>query len=93
MKKIKQFEQVDSGEVLKIIRKFDNVFREIDEYNSTYLSKFLSTLLFVLSAAFVLLFYVEIFVPLLLSVLLVFIYASVFYKLISIMTISRARSD
>ena len=92
MKKIKQFEPVHFREILKIIRQFDYVFREIDEYNSTYLSKFLSTLLFVLSGAFVILLYVEIFVSLSLPIRAVLIYASIFFDLILIMTISRAAS-
>ena len=79
-------------EVFKIIQQFDNVFREINEYNSTYLSKFLSTLWFVLSAAFVILLYEELFVSLLLPIRVVFLYALIFFNIIFIHTISTAAS-
>ena len=78
--------------VMMIIRDLDNVYREIDEYNATYLSKFIFNLWLLLSAAFVILSYVALFVSLLLPIKIVVIYAFLFYNGIFIHTISTAAS-
>ena len=78
--------------VMMIVRDLDNVYREIDEYNATYLSKFIFNLWLLLSAAFVILSYVALFVLLLLPIKIVVIYAFLFYNGIFIHTISTAAS-
>ena len=80
------------NEVLKIMRHFNNVYREIDEYNTTYISKYLFNLWLLLSAAFVILSYVELFVSLLLPMKLALFYGLLFYNGIFIHTISTAAS-
>ena len=79
-------------DVIMIIKKLDNIYREIDEYNATYLSRFIFNLWLLLSAAFVILSYVVLFVPLLIPIRIVFIYALLFYNVIFIHTISTAAS-
>ena len=79
-------------DVIMIIKKLDNIYREIDEYNASYLSRFIFNLWLLLSAAFVILSYVVLFVPLLIPIRIVFIYALLFYNGIFIHTISTAAS-
>ena len=90
--KKKQYQQGKFKNVMIIIKDLDNVYHEINEYNATYLSRFIFNLWLLLSAAFVILSYVALFVSLFLPIKIVVIYAFLFYNGIFIHTISTAAS-
>ena len=74
MKKRKQFLRI--GEILQ---SFDSLYNEINEYNTTFWSKFLFAFWLTIGSCDVLLLYIIIFVPFSMSIKYVFIYGSVFF--------------
>src|ERR1700761_4816112 len=65
--------------IRETLQSFDSLYNEINEYNTTFWSKFLFAFWLTVGSCDVLLLYVTIFIPFSLSVKYVFIYASVFF--------------
>jgi hypothetical protein len=87
MKRTKRYSRIRN-----ILQSFDDIYREVNEYNCTYFSKFLFMIWAILGTAIIIFLYVEIFVPLDVVLRSIIVFPLAFYWSIFLFTLVTAAS-